>query len=165
MWAKFIRAVGREQQRQEKPQNNSGEGKLGWVWLCGDGSGPCAHSRSTPFNKSNCKQQVSQENSFTIDRLGVIWVQAGTKNWRLYFLIGIYPWQKHNPHVLCALTCVGAVSNNWIHNISSNTEQINDGCDSHCILCCLVQWQQNLQVTFLYSLGLQVCGASELCVQ
>ncbi len=47
---------------------------------------------------------------FYFNTLGVIWVQAGTKKRCLYFLVGMYPWQKHNPRALRALACVGTVS-------------------------------------------------------
>ncbi len=63
--------------------------------------------------------------------LSVIWVQAETKTRRLYFLVGTYPWQKHNPHALCALTCTGTVSDTFIELIEmwkSKLCQVVVGC-------------------------------------
>ena len=37
------------------------------------------------------------------------------------FWLGMYPWRKHNLRALCALTCVGTVSNNFIELIEKWT--------------------------------------------
>jgi hypothetical protein len=52
-----------------------------------------------------------------INRLGVYEVRREQKKRRQYFLVGVYPWQKHNPCALCAQTYIGTVSNTFIELI------------------------------------------------